>query len=196
MMLSGLSSDALDKVAQHLSPKDVGNLMQTCQALAIEASPRHPSWALLRADLKERGRWVWKHEGLSKTGWFLACVSAAERGDVQSVRWVGAQGHTSQAAGHVHHLAWLNPFEYNRRRPYRAWLKMFSAAAKFGHLEVLRWLRPQTPPCTLDGSECYQAALNGQLEIVQWLRALNPPFPWGEDMCTGFASNGHLEGLQ
>jgi len=194
MMLSGLSSDALDKVAQHLSPKDVGKLMQTCQALAIEATPRHPSWALLRADLKDQLLRK-KHEPV-KTRWFSACVSAAERGDVQSVRWVGAQGHAHNAAGHVHHLEWLNPFEYYRRRPYLAWLKTFSAAAKCGHLEVLRWLRPQTPPCTLDGSECDGAARNGQLEIVQWLRALIPPCPWGKNMCSGFASNGHLEGLQ
>ena len=98
-MLSELSTDALDAVAQHLSLKQLGRLVKTCRAMAVEATPRHPSWALARADV---------HIG----GWSWACTLAVDRGDLQAMRWVVARGHDLESAssggpkgGHCYYAA-------------------------------------------------------------------------------------------
>jgi hypothetical protein len=44
-------------------------------------------------------------------------------------------------------------------------------AAKNGHLEVLKWLRSQDPPCPWDKWTCTWAAKNGDLEVLKWLRS-------------------------
>jgi hypothetical protein len=69
-------------------------------------------------------------------------------------------------------------------------------AAEKGHLEILKWLRAQTPSCPWDEFTCALAAKNGHLETLKWLRAQTPPCPWGEFTCALAAKNGHLEILK
>ncbi|KAJ1443327.1 hypothetical protein B484DRAFT_321707 [Ochromonadaceae sp. CCMP2298] len=90
-------------------------------------------------------------------------------------------------------------------------------AARGGHLNVLRWLRAQHPPCPWNIMTCYRAAQNGHLDnppcpwnedscasaerdghldVLQWLRAQDPPCPWHERSCTYAAGHGHLHVLQ
>jgi len=38
-----------------------------------------------------------------------------------------------------------------------------------GHLQVLQWLRAQTPPCPWNESACAAAAQGGHFEVLQWL---------------------------
>jgi hypothetical protein len=39
------------------------------------------------------------------------------------------------------------------------------AAAREGQLDVMRWMREQTPPCPWDYSTSYEAARGGHIEI-------------------------------
>jgi hypothetical protein len=68
--------------------------------------------------------------------------------------------------------------------------------AQNGHLEVLKWLRAQNPPCPWDKYTCAYAAKNGQLEVLKWLRSQDPPCPWDKWTCTWAAKNGDLEVLK
>jgi len=71
-----------------------------------------------------------------------------------------------------------------------------SNAAKGGHLDVLKWLRSQDPPCPWSEATCAEAASNGQLDVVKWLRSQNPPCPWNEWTTYFAAENGHFDVLK
>ena len=65
-------------------------------------------------------------------------------------------------------------------------------AAEGGHLEVLKWLRSQDPPCPWDGRTCAEAAQGGHLEVLKWARSEDPPCPWSRCKCREEASRrGH-----
>jgi hypothetical protein len=49
-----------------------------------------------------------------------------------------------------------------------------------GHIEILKWLRSQKPPCPWSERVCVKAAYNGDIETLKWLRSQNPPCPWSE----------------
>ena len=69
-------------------------------------------------------------------------------------------------------------------------------AADGGHLDVLKWLRSQDPPCPWSEATCAEAASNGQLDVVKWLRSQNPPCPWNEWTTYFAAENGHFDVLK
>jgi len=214
--MSKLGVDALEAVARHLSPREVGRLRRVCRDLAVVAEPRHPSWALLRDHVKQ-------------DGWHFARLVAADHGDIQALRWVGAQGHAlgpacqpAASGGHVHLLQWLHsrtpPDTWDAELLAMAaiegcleavqWLKLRAEppcpwdkraceyAARYGHIEVLRFLRSEVPPCPWDEDACAMAAWEGQLEALQWLRGQSPPCPWDQRACETAAINGQLEVLQ
>jgi hypothetical protein len=72
---------------------------------------------------------------------------------------------------------------------------MCATAARYGHLDVLTWLRQLSPPCPWDEMATYHAAAEGHLHVLEWLRAQVPPCPW-DDACTAAAEGGHLATLQ
>jgi hypothetical protein len=63
-------------------------------------------------------------------------------------------------------------------------------------LEVLQWLRAQSPPCPWNTSTCSNAANGGHLEVLQWLRAQSPPCPWDYLTCAFAAEHEDLELLR
>jgi len=63
-------------------------------------------------------------------------------------------------------------------------------AAEANRLDILQWLRAQTPPCPWDEATCSSAAEQGALDILQWARAQNPPCPWEEEACEEAARHG------
>ena len=65
-------------------------------------------------------------------------------------------------------------------------------AAYGGHFEVLKWARAND--CPWDKTTCTRAAEGGQLEVLKWARANG--CPWDEDTCAYAALNGHLELLK
>jgi hypothetical protein len=65
-------------------------------------------------------------------------------------------------------------------------------AARYGHLETLKWLREVR--CPWDEYTCTYAAKGGHLECLQWLRRQN--CPWNEGACSVAARGGHLEVLK
>lgn len=75
------------------------------------------------------------------------------------------------------------------------------AAARGGHLEVMKWLRhtdlTEIPPWTLsylwDEDVCANAAKSGNLDLMRWLR--DNGCPWDEDVCANAAGNGSLDFL-
>ena len=68
-------------------------------------------------------------------------------------------------------------------------------AAHGGHIDILQWLRAQTPPCPWEASAYSLAARGGHLDVMQWLRVQTPPCPWSEDVCVDAAARGHLDAL-
>ena len=64
-------------------------------------------------------------------------------------------------------------------------------AAKAGNLHILKWLREQTPPCPWDENVCKYAVGGGHLNILKWARAQVPPCPWG--YCTILWSKNNTE---
>jgi len=66
-------------------------------------------------------------------------------------------------------------------------------AAERGHLEVLKWLRSQDPPCPWDYLTCHKAAERGHLEVLKWLRSQDPPCPWDYLTRSWAAREGYLE---
>jgi uncharacterized protein with NRDE domain len=80
---------------------------------------------------------------------------------------------------------------------YQINLKLLNCVVMDGHLDVLQWLRSQTPPCSWDERTSEAAAQGGHLEILQWLRSQTPPCPWSERTTSDAAAQGgHLEILQ
>ena len=66
------------------------------------------------------------------------------------------------------------------------------AAARDGHLEVLKWARQNG--CPVNADTCVAAAEGGNLEVLQWLRQNG--CPWDAETCTVAAGGGHLKVLQ
>ena len=69
-------------------------------------------------------------------------------------------------------------------------------AAKYGYLNIIKWLRAQNPPCPWSDETCCIAASHGQLEVLQWLRAQDPPCPWSPDVFTGVVLSCNILILQ
>ncbi len=67
----------------------------------------------------------------------------------------------------------------------------FANAAKYGHLEVLKWLHPTTPCRDKNFVACSNAAKYGRLEALKWLR--EHEYPWHESTYIGAACAGHME---
>jgi len=167
MLLPGL---ALVVVTRRLSPKEIGRLKRTCRALAAAAEPLHASWAALRADVLKGGS-VWH-------GWHVACLAAAERGDVQAMIWVEAQGVDLESAcvsaatgGDVTMLTFLRTRTQNS-----AWTHLvFSSATFGGHLLAVQWMLDQVPPCPWNCGACEEAARGGHLPVLQLLAEQRSP---------------------
>ena len=80
--------------------------------------------------------------------------------------------------GSIEILRWLmeeKGYEFNRAT--------CEGAAFGGHLDVLKWVRSQDPPCPWDWRTCTEAAAEGHLDVLKWLRAQNPPCPWNRYRC-------------
>ncbi|WZN65966.1 putative ankyrin repeat protein [Chloropicon roscoffensis] len=93
--------------------------------------------------------------------------------------------------GSIEILRWLmeeKGYEFNRAT--------CEGAAFGGHLDVLKFLRAQNPPCPWDGLTCLRAAQEGHLEVLKFLRGLEPPCPWSLMTCALAAQGGHLEVLK
>ena len=105
-------------------------------------------------------------------------VESAEEGNLERLRWFRREG-----------CPWKGPRRAVQKHEC-------SAAAGGGHLEVLKWLRAQDPPCPWDESTCTAAAAGGHLEVLKFLRSQEPPCPWNMHTCTAAAEGGHLEVLK
>lgn len=66
-------------------------------------------------------------------------------------------------------------------------------AAFEGSINVLEWLRVQSPPFRWDKGVCADAASGGQLATLKWLRAQSPPCPWDEDLLAAASDGGYDE---
>ena len=71
----------------------------------------------------------------------------------------------------------------------------FIFAAELGHLDILKWARSQDPPCPWHESACSYAAERGQLDVLKWARSQSPPCPWDKKTCYA-AAGGHLDVLE
>jgi hypothetical protein len=68
------------------------------------------------------------------------------------------------------------------------------AAIEVGVLEVVQWLRSRPDACfPWRVSVCSNAAVHGHLDLLKWLRSQDPPCPWTEDVCKYAAWKGRLE---
>ncbi|KAK9867484.1 hypothetical protein WJX84_003072 [Apatococcus fuscideae] len=75
-----------------------------------------------------------------------------------------------------------------------------AAAALFGRLSVLQWLRrPEHVPGPCHWDECCTtfAASRGDQQMLEWLRSKQheEPCPWGPKLCSSAIKHGHLDML-
>ncbi len=89
--------------------------------------------------------------------------------------------------------------EYCVRKKYTNVMALFlnsgrlcTYAAKYGYLDILKWLRENGCPWSED--TCVAAASMGHLHILQWARENG--CPWDEETCSSAAEYGHLDILQ
>ena len=83
-----------------------------------------------------------------------------------------------------------------KKRLSKLWDERTCGWAAFGgHLEVLKWLRGQDPPCPWDSDVCYAAAREGHLEVLRWATATRQGCPWDEEVPLAAARRGHLKVL-
>ena len=67
------------------------------------------------------------------------------------------------------------------------------AAAKYGHLELVRWLCGEGG-FAMDEYVMEEAAYGGNLELVKWLRGEGCPWDW--ETCNWAVNKGHVEVLR
>lgn len=121
----------------------------------------------------------------------LGVETAAEMGDVKLAQFFLAKGAVitkeskacASAAARYGHLDFLK-WIHAQGAPLS--VEAASEAARGGYLEVLEWLYPEGCPFT--GWVCVDAAIGGHLEVLQWLRAIDESkgsvrCPWNEQVC-------------
>ena len=127
-----------------------------------------------------------------------AYVKAAEKGRLEMLAWLRAQGcpgedaicEAAAAFGRVDVLRWARAQE-----PPCAWgADTCDAAARFGRLSALRWLREEGCPGA-DGI-CEAAAQGGHLDVLRWARAQEPPCAWGAHVFSTAAMMGRIAVLR
>eukprot|EP00967_Tisochrysis_lutea_P130058 scaffold224453_cov27-Tisochrysis_lutea.AAC.1 len=103
--------------------------------------------------------------------WESLCKSAARRGDLRLLQWARAHGappwnstvilSCALTALHLPTLQWVQEVEPNARALVHAgtWVR----AARMGRLDVLQWMRAQSPLCRWNAAMCRAAADNGHL---------------------------------
>eukprot|EP00878_Enallax_costatus_P029377 GHUV01031849.1.p1 GENE.GHUV01031849.1~~GHUV01031849.1.p1 ORF type:complete len:187 (+),score=59.90 GHUV01031849.1:458-1018(+) len=118
-------------------------------------------------------------------GWDApTCTAAAGAGRLDVLDWLTKQQppcpydigvfSAGVKAGHVHVLEW-----YVSHGGSSLWnlAAHCTAAARFGHLDVLKWLCSLDLPPRFTMGTCAAAAAGGHLHILQWLRQQDPPCP-------------------
>ena len=145
-----------------------------------------------------------------------ACMRAASEGNVHIFDWVSKNGSDASydykqccvAAtrnGHMLMLArlWQVGIEYRSTCMWQSvWgvgadSEVCSTAAKFGHLDILKWT--QIKGCGCDVYDCFRkAAFYGNLEIMQWIRDQfpNSSWDWDESASNNAAWGGSVSTLQ
>lgn len=88
-------------------------------------------------------------------------ADAAAAGNLDYVTWLVSEARCPQTTNHSHEPC--------------------QAAAREGHLDVIRWLRGRHAPWGKMTS--YLAARGGHLEVLKWLREQDPPCPWNPKAC-------------
>ena len=104
--------------------------------------------------------------------WGDECEGAARAGRLETLKWLRRQG-----------------------CPRSSW-RTATYAMDEGHLDILKWLCAEDPPCPLNEGACAEAASAGQLEVLKWLRERDPPSPWDEGTCGWAVLKGQLEALK
>ena len=99
--------------------------------------------------------------------------------------------------GRIQQMEFLIRHRTHTEDPTHIWdTKTYNMAARGGHLDVLRWLRSQNPPCPWGAVTCREAARCGHLDVLKWLRAQDPPCPWNAFTCEMAAMGGHFDVLK
>jgi hypothetical protein len=117
------------------------------------------------------------------------CAGAARGGRLEVLKWARENGcdwdddgcewnetasYAAAVSGDLEVIIWA----YETGCPVSGYF--CEAAAKEGHLAVLRWAwEPvRRHDFVWDELACSGAAMEGHLAVLQWLRALDPPCPW------------------
>jgi len=133
-------------------------------------------------------------------GWAVAIEVAICLGNLQQLEWGRAQGcQMDETTCRI--AAMRGSLEVMRwlraQTPPCAWDETTcKSAARHGHLELLQWMRNQSPPCPWDATACSAAAFKGNLDVLKWARSQTPPCPWDVITCLCAATEGRVEVLR
>ena len=167
-------------------------------AFQLAASRADPQTAVHTQQLK-----VAYKERLESTEHLL--VQAAKEGQLAAFRWLQALCHpieplyeaalmrAAASGGQLHILQFL------RSRPTPAFWDTLVSCEAVDHLDCLKWLLTQDPPCPFDECIIETAVCSGALDVLRWLRTL-PQIPlnwWSDETWTHSAAyEGNLDMLK
>ena len=194
---------------KHLDPADLVRTRAVSKAcLKVVASSSRIVWLLAHRKSLMRVRCT--RNGVLRA----ACMHAATEGNVHIFDWVSKNGSdvsydykqccvAAARNGHMLMLArlWQVGIEYRSTRMWQSlWgvgaeSEVCSTAAKFGHLNILKWA--QMKDCGCDVYGCFRKAVfSGNLEIMQWMRNEFPDNVWDESASNSAACGGCIATLQ
>ena len=172
--------------------EDVFNTLEPEVSVAIRKQKNEDSCPIFKLSNDELMH-VLGYVGKNQYG-FVACVSDRFQ-QVYSETFAGKTSTSIECAAESvsRALLYLGMERLNDSTRANA---LFQAAAKDGHLDVLKWGQSYgyKLETMLDKHTFAKAALFGHLEVVKYLRTLG--IPWDKNTCRYAARNGHFELLK
>ena len=113
--------------------------------------------------------------------------------NLNQLNWNRLGTYISEIAASRGHLD-IIIFCYDNNLPWDE--KTPEAAARNGHLDILKYVRSVDPPCPWNKKTPEAAARNGHLDILKYVRSVDPPCPWDATAIIIAALNRHSDILE
>jgi hypothetical protein len=108
--------------------------------------------------------------------------------------WLSECSYLAAKCGHIHVLQWLRGLDSGFN--WGADVRVTLAAAEGSQLEVLKWSRRQSPPCSFGRHCCDTAGQNNNFPMLKWLLTQDARAPMHSLTLARCTSSNNIEMLQ